>query len=203
MPRLRLVLLRPAYNRFDMSTQRSSGSPPSSGSGLFPSERPPEHEPRSPLPWVVALVVVLVVIGALFAISHHPAPANPGGAGLAPADPYAADLPITNLQMSQAGNMAGSQTTYIDGQISNKGQRTVTGITVQVAFHGFTNPISSKQTMPLMLIRTRQPYVDTEAVSAAPIQSGQTSEFRLIFDTIPQDWDQNYPEIRMIQVTSH
>lgn len=182
-----------------MSTP-SSGPKPSSGSGLFPPERPEEREPRSPLPWIIALVVVVLAIGALLAISHRQPPANPGGAGLAPADPYAASLPITNLQMSQAGNMAGSQTTYIDGQISNNGRATVTAITVQVAFHGFSNPISSKQTMPLTLIRTRQPYVDTQPVSAAPLDPGQTREFRLIFDNIPQDWDQNYPEIRIIQV---
>ena len=183
-----------------MSTPSTSVSQPSSGSGLFPPEHPPAREPRSPLPWIIALVVVLVAIGALLALSHRQPPPNPGGAGLAPADPYAASLPITNLQMSQAGNMAGSQTTYIDGQISNHGQKTVTGITVQVAFHGFSNPISSKQTMPLTLIRTRQPYVDTEPVGAAPIQPGQTQEFRLIFDNLPQDWDQNYPSIRIIQV---
>jgi hypothetical protein len=110
-------------------------------------------------------------------------------------------LPIANVQMSQAGNMAGSQTTYVDGQITNKGQETVSEITVQVAFHGLENPIAKKETMPLPLIRTRQPYIDTQSVSAAPIRPGETREFRLIFDSIPQDWNQNYPEIRIISVT--
>ena len=187
-----------------MSTPSTSGSTKlSSGSGLFPPDQPPEREPRSPVPWIIALVVVVLAIVGLVVVNHREAPSNPGGAGLAPADPYAASLPITNLKMSQAGNMAGSQTTYVDGQITNRGQKTVTGITVQVAFHGFSNPISSKQTMPLTLIRTSQPYVDTEPVSAAPLQPGQTRDFRLIFDNIPQDWDQNYPEIRVIQVDGH
>jgi len=152
------------------------------------------------MPWIVALGVVVIAIRVLVVLSHRSAPQNPGGAGLAPADPYAASLPISNIQMSQAGNMAGSQTTYVDGQITNQGQKTVIGITVQVAFHGFTNPIAKKETMPLTLIRTRQPYVDTQPVSAAPIVPGETREFRLIFDNIPQDWNQNYPEIRIIQV---
>ena len=71
--------------------------------------------------------MVVIAIGVLVAVSHRAEPPNPGGAGLAPADPYAASLPITNLQMSQAGNMAGSQTTYVDGQITNQGQKTITG----------------------------------------------------------------------------
>jgi hypothetical protein len=176
-------------------------STPSSDPELFRPDRT-SREPRSPLPWIIALVVVLIVIGALLVISRHQAPANPGGAGLAPPDPYAASLPITNVQMSQASSMAGSETTYVDGQITNQGQKTVTAITVQVAFHGFENPIAKKETMPLSLIRTRQPYVDTQPVSAAPIHPGETRDFRLIFDNIPQDWNQNYPEIRVISVTA-
>jgi len=57
--------------------------------------------------------------------------------------------------------------------------------------------------MPLTLIRTRQPYVDTQPVAAAPIHPGETRDFRLIFDSLPQDWNQNYPEIRVIAVTGH
>lgn len=177
-------------------------TPSQSGPGLFPPEHPTAREPRSPLPWIIALAAVILVIGILVAVSHHGQPANPGGAGLAPPDPYAARLPITNLQMSQAGNMAGSQTTYVDGRIANTGQKTVTAITVQVAFHGFTNPIAQKQTMPLALIRMRDPYVDTQPVSAAPLAPGDSRDFRLIFDNIPQDWNQTYPEIRIIAVTS-
>jgi hypothetical protein len=57
-----------------------------------------------------------------------------------------------------------------------------------------------KETMPLNLIRTHQPYIDTEPVSAAPIKPGETREFRLIFDHVAEGWNQNYPEIRVIEV---
>jgi hypothetical protein len=169
---------------------------------MFSPQGPAEREPRSAVPWIVAGVIALVVVALVVVLGRHRAPANPGGAGLAAPDPYAANLPITDLKMSQAGNMAGGQTTYIDGQITNKGTGTVTAITAQVAFHGFTTPIAQKSTMALSLIRTREPYVDLQAVGAAPILPGQTREFRLIFDSVPPDWDQNYPEVRIIQVTS-
>ncbi len=177
-------------------------TPSSSDPGLFRPDRPAEREPRSPLPWIIALVVVLIVVGVLFVLGRHHEPANPGGPGLAPPDPYAASLPITHLQMSQAGSVSGTQTTYLDGQITNSGQKTVTAVTIQVAFHGFENPIAKKETLPLTLIRTREPYVDTQSVGAAPIRPGQTRDFRLIFDSLPQDWNQNYPELRVISVTT-
>jgi hypothetical protein len=160
-----------------------------------------QREKRSLIPWIVAGAVVVLVLVVILVATHHPQETNPGGSGLAAADPYAMNLPISNVQMSQSGSMSGGQTTYIDGRITNKGQQTVTGITVQVAFHGFTTPIAKKATMPLMLVRTREPYVDLQPVSAAPILPGQSRDFRLIFDSVPQDWNQNYPEIRVIQVT--
>jgi xanthosine utilization system XapX-like protein len=169
--------------------------------GMFEPQRPGEREPRSPVPWIVAAVGVIGVLIGLIVMAHRPRPTNPGGAGMAAADPYASSLTIGNLQMSQAGSMSGGQNTYIDGQITNKGQETVTAITVQIGFTGFTGQLVGKPVMALALIRTREPYVDTEPVRVAPILPGQTRDFRLILDSVPPDWNQNYPEIRVIQVT--
>lgn len=168
---------------------------------MFRPQGAEAREPRSTLPWIIAGGLVLVVLGVLVAMSHRSQPNNPGGAGLAAADPYAANLPITNVKMSQASSVAGAQATYIDGQITNRGQETVTGITVQVAFRDVGNQLVQKETMPLNLIRTREPYIDTEPVGAAPILPGDTREFRLILDHVAQDWNQSYPEIRIIVVS--
>ena len=166
---------------------------------LFQPPQPAQRDPRSTLPWIIAGGVVIVVLSIVIAFGHRAQPANPGGAGLAPPDPYAASLPITHLQMSQANSMVGNNT-YIDGQITNTGDKVVTGVTVQVAFRDVTNQIVQKNTMAMNLIRTRQPYVDTEPVSAAPLGPAQTAEFRLIFDHVADAWNQNYPDIRIIQV---
>jgi hypothetical protein len=71
---------------------------------------------------------------------------------------------------------------------------------VQVAFRNALKQIAQKETMPLNLIRTREPYVDTQPMSAAPLEPGSGREFRLIFDHVTEDWDQEYPEVRVIEV---
>ena len=142
----------------------------------------------------------MLALGIFLARGHHGPPSNPGGAGLAPPDSYAANLAISNLEMSEASSVAGGKATYVDGNIANKGDKTVSGITVQVGFRDFTNQLVQKETMPLNLIRTHQPYIDTEPVSAAPIKPGESREFRLIFDHVAEGWNQNYPEIRVIEV---
>ena len=115
-------------------------------------------------------------------------------------DPYAGNLPISNLHMSESANLAGGKVTYVDGSIANTGSRTVTGITVQVLFRDPAHEVAQNETQALSLIRTREPYVDVEPVSAAPLKPGDSADFRLIFDTIAQDWDGAFPEIRIIHV---
>jgi hypothetical protein len=149
---------------------------------------------------VVAGVLVLVLLAVALLAGRHHAPANPGGAGLAPPAAYASQLLIDHVQMSYSTNLSGGKVTYIDGAITNHGSEVVHGITVQVAFRNELKQIAQKETMPLSLIRTREPYVDTQSVSAAPLKAGDSREFRLIFDHVSEDWDQAYPEIRVIEV---
>ena len=159
------------------------------------------REATSWLPWIVAAFVI--VVGLVFLIvaggrSHPDTSAN--STGMAAPDPYAPKLSVSGLQMSEATSFSGAKVTYIDGQIANTGDKTLTAITVQVGFHSDVGQFAQRVSVPLSFIRTRQPYVDTQAVSAAPIEPGQTRDFRLIFDAVPPDWNLQFPEIRVISV---
>jgi hypothetical protein len=116
---------------------------------------------------------------------------------------YASNLPISNLQMSESTSMSGGKQTYIEGRIANHGPQTVTGITVQVVFANDTRMAPQIETGPLNLIYMRQPYVDTRPVSASPIAPGAEADFRLIFDDVSDNWNQQLPEIRIVQVETH
>jgi len=102
--------------------------------------------------------------------------------------------------MSESGNLAGGKVTYIDGHIANKGGRIVTGVTVQVLFRDFAHEVAQNETQSLKLIRMREPYIDIEPVSAAPLKPGGEQDFRLIFDAVSPDWDGAYPEVRVVHV---
>jgi hypothetical protein len=102
--------------------------------------------------------------------------------------------------MSESSNLAGGKVTYVDGHIANHGSQTIFGITVQVLFRDVANEVTQNETHPLQLIRTRDPYVDLEPVSAAPLKPGDQRDFRLIFDAVSPDWNGAYPEIRVVHV---
>ncbi len=164
--------------------------------------RPPAAQERNWLPLLIAAVIVLAVGGSLLYYFEH-SKATPAVTPIsAAADPYAAKLAISNLAMSESSNLAGGKVTYLDGQITNQGNRTVTGITAQVLFRDPAHEVAQNETQPLKIIRTREPYIDVEPLSAAPLKPGEQADFRLIFDTVAQDWDGAYPEIRIVRVDS-
>jgi hypothetical protein len=145
---------------------------------------------------VVALLIVCAVVVAHK--RHAAAPKTPPGTIL-PLDGYAANLAVTGVEMSETEALGG-RIIYVDGHVTNNGERTVTGITVQTIFSNDELMPPQVETMPLMLIRTRDPEVDTEAVSREPLKPGDSREFRLIFDHVTENWNQAYPEIRVVGV---
>lgn len=167
--------------------------------GLVPSA---EARERNWLPLAIASAVVLTVAAtAVLILEHGKLPNSVTPISAAP-DPYAASLRITGLAMSESSNLAGGRITYLDGHIVNTGSRTVTGIMAQVLFRTFAHEVAQNETQPLRFIRTRDPYVDVEPVSAAPLKPGDQQDLRLIFDSVSPDWDGAYPEVRIIHVES-
>ncbi|WP_263410665.1 DUF2393 domain-containing protein [Terriglobus tenax] len=163
---------------------------------------PPPAESRSSmrLPLLVGGGVVLLVVVLLLVFGHHKVEAP---TTVAPLDAYATSLPLSSIEMSEATSpFAGGRSTYIDGKVTNNGDKTVTGISVQTIFKADDGQTVSLQTVPLTLIRTREPYVDTQPVSIAPVAPGASAEFRLIFEGLPQSWNQKQPELRIVGVQS-
>ena len=149
-----------------------------------------------PAVWGAAALVVVIVIAVLAFAGRHKTPPSPRT--LQPADSYAAHLPLSQLAMSESESLSGGKLTYLDGHVQNTGDRTVTGITVQVVFANDLKMPSAIETVPLMLIRMKDPYIDTQPVGAAPIRPGEDREFRLTFEAVPENWNQQMPELRII-----
>jgi hypothetical protein len=74
----------------------------------------------------------------------------------------------------------------------------VNGITVQVVFQNDLALTPQIDTVSLTLIRMKEPYIDTGPVSAAPLQPGDDREFRLTFESVPDNWNTQMPEVRII-----
>ena len=179
-----------------LDTQRQNGSAdPAAPTPAFGAEQ----QERGGLPlaaWGVAALIVIVVVGALV-FAGRKKPAAPPNT-LQPADAYAANLPLSGLAMSESENLSGGKVTYLDGHVRNTGDRTVAGVTVQVVFQNDVALAPQINTLPLTLIGMKQPYIDTQPVSANPLKPGDDREFRLIFESVPENWNTQMPEVRVI-----
>ncbi|RSL17828.1 uncharacterized protein DUF2393 [Edaphobacter aggregans] len=156
-------------------------------------------ESRMPVSvWIIAgLAVLAVVVGLVFA-GRKKTEAAPNT--VLPLAAYAGNLPLSQLAMSESTSLSGGKSTFVDGYIKNTGSETVTGVTVQVIFRNDEAMPPQLETVPLALIRTREPYVDTQMVSAAPLKPGDEREFRLIFESIPTNWNYQMPEVHVVRV---
>jgi hypothetical protein len=172
-----------------------------SGSSLGGSSEPREW---NWIPMAVAVILVGGVVTAGLMLSGHGRHGRDAGSTslTAAPDPYAENLPLTKLAMSESSNLAGGKVTYLDGHIANHGDRTVTEVIVQVLFRNANREVAQSERMSLMLVRMREPYIDTVMVSAAPIKPGAEQDFRLNFDGVSPEWNGETPEIRILQVES-
>jgi len=142
-------------------------------------------------------VLIVALAAALLLMTGHKKPAS---ALSNTPDPYAANLALTNLAMSESSNLAGGKVTYLDGHIANNGNSIVTAVTVEVTFRDYAKKVAQREPMPLMLVRMREPYIDTETVAAEPLKPGTGQDFRLNFDQVSPDWTGELPEVRILQV---
>lgn len=143
---------------------------------------------------IAVVVVIGIALAAAFLLREPPKAAKT-------ASPYIANLKLSDFKMSAAENFIGHTVSYIDGSISNTGDKTVTHIVVEVVFQDSMGQMAQRDEIPLQVIRTNGAYAEPVDVSVSPLAPGQTQPFRLTFDSISAQWNHEYPQIRVTDVT--
>jgi hypothetical protein len=143
----------------------------------------------------IAIGIVVVIVAVLFAISRtqQKTPTGP------PA--YAASIKFSDLKMSAAENFVGATVSYIDGTVTNTGNQTVRHVAVEVTFKDSMGQLAQRETVPLRVLQTSGPYPDAVDLNAAPLAPAQSRPFRLTFESISAQWNHEYPEIKVTDVT--
>ena len=163
------------------------------GGLIEPSPLSSEHESNwRPIFLGVALVVAVVGVIALLLRSQ---PKAAGASHL-----YAANLKLSDLKMSAAENFVGASVTYLDGTVTNTGDKTVTHAVVHVTFKDSLGQIAQAEDIPLRILQTSGPYPDAVDLSASPLAPGQSKPFRLTFEHVSTDWNHEYPELQVTDV---
>lgn len=102
--------------------------------------------------------------------------------------------------MSQAQNFVGASVTYIDGTVTNAGDKTVINATVHVEFRNSMEQVVQVEDLPLRILQTSGPYPDAVDLAVSPLPPGQNKPFRLTFEHVSADWNQAYPTLQVSDV---
>ena len=144
---------------------------------------------------VVAVVAVIAIMGAL-AFFMREKPQAPK-----PVSPYLASVKLSDLKMSAAENFIGATVNYVEGNVTNTGDKTITHAVVQVVFKDEIGQLAQREDMPLRVLKTTGAYPDPVDLDISPLGPGQAQTFRLTFENISAQWNRQYPEIKVTDVT--
>src|ERR1700691_5301653 len=141
---------------------------------------------------IAIAVAVVMVIAVILALLLRSQPKNTSGP---PA--YAANLKLSDFKMSAAENFVGATVSYVDGTVTNAGSNTVTHIVVEVKFKDDLGQLAQREDISMQVLKTDGPYPEAVDFSVSPLGSGQSKPFRLTFESISAQWNQQVPEIQV------
>jgi hypothetical protein len=165
------------------------------GGLIQPNVNPTVEREESRLrPVLIGVVIVGVVVGLIVLAfrAEAPKPVEP--------PPYAANLKFSDLKVSAAQNFVGATVTYLDGSLSNTGDKTVIHAAVQITFRDDMNQVVQREEMPLHVLRIGGPYEEAVDLSMSPLAPGQSKLFRLTFESISAQWNHAYPDLKITDV---
>src|SRR5579863_333471 len=166
------------------------------GGLIEPSPLTGEARPDSNVRAIVVGVVAVVAVVGVIALLTRSAPRSP----VAP-HPYASNLKLSDLKMSTAENFVGASVTYVDGTVTNAGDKTVSHAMVHVNFKNSLDQIAQAEDIALRVLQTSGPYPDAVDLRASPLAPGQSKPFRLTFEHVSADWNHAYPELQVTNVS--
>ncbi|HEY6768850.1 MAG TPA: hypothetical protein VI386_29185 [Candidatus Sulfotelmatobacter sp.] len=146
---------------------------------------------------IAIAVVAIFALAGLVALFLRGKPQGTSGP-----PPYAANIKLSDFKMSAAENFVGATVSYIDGTVSNSGLQTVTHIMVAVLFKDDLGQIAQREDVALKVVKSNGAYPEPVDLNLSPLGPGQTQPFRLTFESISAQWNHQYPEIQITNVTA-
>jgi hypothetical protein len=140
----------------------------------------------------VAAVIITAIVAAFLLRGKPQVSSGP--------PPYAANLKLSDLRLSAEQNFVGATISYVDGLVTNSGDKNVTRVVAQVDFKDDLGQIAQREELPLQLLKTSGPYPEAVPFSTSPLAPGQSKPFRLTFESISAQWNHAYPDIKIIDV---
>ena len=164
------------------------------GGLIQPSPGTQQERESSWRPILIGVAIVVAIVGVVVLVLREE-PRKPTGP-----PSYASNLKFSDLKMSASENFVGATVSYIDGTVTNAGDKTVVQAMVRVLFKDDLGQTVGDESLPLHILQTTGPYPDTVDLTASPLSAGQSKTFRLTFERISTQWNRQAPDIQVTDV---
>jgi len=163
--------------------------------GLIEPSFPAAQQEESRLRPILIGVVIVGAVVALIALAFR-------GEQKKSAEPpaYAANLKFSDLKASAAQNFVGATVSYLDGTVTNTGDKTVIHAMVRITFRDDMGQMAQREELPIHVLRTGGPYDEAVDLNMSPLEPGQSKPFRLTFENISAQWNHAYPDMQITDV---
>ena len=140
-----------------------------------------------------ALVIVLVIViftaaGAGIWLLLTRRPVQEPGKLTAEAEAYFPYMSMTDFDMKATESFTQQQLVEITGKISNKGNRQVTAVDAVCIFYDPYGKAVHRERVGVLKARE------------GALKPGESRPFRMAFDTIPNSWNQAFPQIGIAEM---
>ncbi len=157
----------------------------------MPDPIQPQSRERSsfPIAFALGIAVVLFLLGGVLLFNRLTRAKGPAGEvhlPFGPAEQAAAErIHFSDPQMARASNFLNQEVTYVGGVVANDGVATIKEIEVTFEFHDPFNQVILRESRRLL------------GTNTSPMGGGERRDFQVTFEYIPDQWNQQYPTIRV------
>jgi hypothetical protein len=148
-----------------------------------------EEKSRGPIVLLVGVAAALLLIGIFYLVARlSPAPTKAVEQPLPMGPAEQAYVPYVQFlepKAARAANFLNQEVTFIFGTVLNNGPRPIRQIEITLEFHDVFNQV---------VLRDKQRLFSPTAV---PLGPHERRDFQLGYETLPAQWNQAYPTIRI------
>ena len=140
-------------------------------------------------PFLVGVVIMVILFAVFYlALSHSEQPSpmaqKPLAFGAAEQS-YVVEIKFDNLSLSAYENMFHQKVTYLNGDITNAGPRTIRAAEVTIEFYDAGNKVVLRETRRII------------GGTVRPLASGETQGIQIGFESIPATWNGQFPAMKI------
>jgi hypothetical protein len=147
-----------------------------------------DQRSQFPYAFTAGLIIVAILVAVIVLVVKHTRTAPVAEVKLpygAAEQAYSDRIHFDDIKLAHATNFLNQDFTYVAGTVANMGDKDIKAIQVQIEF---------RNTLDQVVLRENESLIPADA---EPIPAGQRRDFQVTLEHLSEEWNHQYPSIRV------